>query len=1149
MQSELNRIEREIEQLTLTLSQTPHDDPNTPTLLTCLGDCHDDRFDLLGELNDIDKAIKYATITRTLTPDDDPDLPRLLSNLGGFHCERFQRLHEMNDCNMAMKYISLAVDLTPTTHPAFPARLAKLGESHNQRFQHVGELRDLEKGLECVSRAVALTPEDDPEFPYRVAHLGTCHRYRYERLGELIDLEKAVEYESRALLLTPDDHPDFLNLLTSLAMSLKHRFNRLGELGDLEKAIECESRALALTPDGRPHLSNLLSSLGGSHGYRYGRLGDLADLEKAIEYGSRAVALTPDDHPELSARVANLGISHGYRYERLSEPIDLERAIDYGSRAVSLIPDGHPDLPSRLVSLGSSLGIRFRGLGELGDLDKAIEHESRALELTPDGHRDLSERLNNLGVSLKIRFQHLGELGDLEKAIEYESRALALTPDGHSRLQNRLSNLGTSLQYRFNILYELSDLEKAIEYKSRALDLVPDGHSDLPSQLTNLATALLDRFKSLGKLDDLEKAIEYESRALAVTPNGCPPFPENLYNLGISHSLRFVRLSDQEDLKIAIKYMSCALESTPDGHPNLPHEHFPLAVSRLYQYQCTGDPSQLHKSLASFRMASKSLAGPPRHKFRYAVKWARLASKESHLNCLEAYQTTIDLLPQFIWLGATTTQRYHDLEQAQNVAVSAGYAALLSSEYALALEWLEHARCVVWNQYLMLRSPLDQLITCDPGLATRLQTVAARLHHAGSRSRESQVLSSGSFSPEQVAQKHHQLAQEYDDLIAHTRALPGFEDFLRPIKASSLVHAARNGPIVVINCDEDHCDALVIMPGQDKVRHTPLPNFTGNNAQVSRLEMASLVRDSQSMERGVERRPVLEDRVEFQSVLAVLWYNVVKPVLDFLGYTKNTSNNSLPLPHITWCPTGALSFLPLHAAGDYDQPQSRVFDYVISSYTPTLTALLSSTPSSLTPDSRVLAIGQPNTPGHSSLPGTAQELAYLKDHMSGKVEYSQLMDDQATTTAVLDAMEQHDWVHLACHAHQNVQDPTKSGFFLHDDILDLASINQRSFKGKGLAYLSACQTATGDKTLPDEAIHLASGMLMAGYSSVIATMWSVMDDDAPFVADKVYSQLMRDGTLGRGEAGKALHYAVAELREKVGEREFGRWVPYIHIGS
>ncbi|CAE7114014.1 unnamed protein product [Rhizoctonia solani] len=172
-----------------------------------------------------------------------------------------------------------------------------------------------------------------------------------------------------------------------------------------------------------------------------------------------------------------------------------------------------------------------------------------------------------------------------------------------------------------------------------------------------------------------------------------------------------------------------------------------------------------------------------------------------------------------------------------------------------------------------------------------------------------------------------------------------------------------------------------------------------------------------------------------------------------------------------------------------------------------------------------------------------------------RVKYSQLTNTQATPATVLDAMEAHDRVHLACHARQNIHDPTKSGFFLHGDTkdteatLDLAAINRRSFKKKGLAFLSACQTATGDETLPDEAVHLASGMLMAGYSSVIATMWSVVDEDAPFVADKVYAQLMMEGKLGNGEAGRALHNAVAGLREKAGEKEFGRWVPYIHIGS
>ncbi|CCO37072.1 hypothetical protein BN14_11223 [Rhizoctonia solani AG-1 IB] len=525
-----------------------------------------------------------------------------------------------------------------------------------------------------------------------------------------------------------------------------------------------------------------------------------------------------------------------------------------------------------------------------------------------------------------------------------------------------------------------------------------------------------------------------------------------------------------------------------------------------------------------------------------------MASEISLLCPLEAYQTALDLLPQLVWFGATVSQRYEDLSTAETLAVQAASAAIASSNSTLALEWLEHARCVVWTQSLALRSPLTDLHATHPAIATRLRKVADALHSVSLESRESRAVSSGTMTPEQVAQQHSRMATDYNDLLCHVRTLPGFEDFLQPLKIMALVAAARHGPIAVINCDEHGCDALVILPGQDNITHIPLPNFNKQKARHVRFEMGKCLRNKRVRDGRVERHVLVQDQAEeFEIVLAALWHDVVKPVLDLLGYTKRIS--STDLPHITWCPTGPLSFLPLHAAGDYDQPGCRVFDHVISSYTPTLTALLTSKPSTLSPDSRILAIGQADTPGQAPLPGTAKELDFIKAHTQGKVEYKQLTGAQATVSAVLDAMEHHDWVHLACHAHQDTQDPTQSGFFLHDGSLDLASINRRSLTSKGLAFLSACQTATGDEVLPDEAIHLASGMLMAGYSSVIGTMWSVEDVDAPFVADKVYGQLMQDGKIGNGEAGKALHDAVAGLRERVGEESFGRWVPYIHIGS
>ncbi|KAJ1303023.1 hypothetical protein OPQ81_011224 [Rhizoctonia solani] len=620
----------------------------------------------------------------------------------------------------------------------------------------------------------------------------------------------------------------------------------------------------------------------------------------------------------------------------------------------------------------------------------------------------------------------------------------------------------------------------------------------MPDLLASLGRSHGGRFDLINEPDEIDKAIEYTTIALTLTHKYDRGLPGLLADLGIYHARRCQRLGELGDLEKSIECQSHALKLSPDDHPQSPQIHFALANNRCIQYLQTRDHSHLKHSLLSYRMASQSLAGSPRDRFRYAFSWAKRASQRSFLNPIEAYQIAIHLLPQFIWLGATTAQRYYDLSYAESMAVGAALSAILARDFSLALEWLEHARCVVWNQSLMLRSPLDQLRSSNPALADRLQDVSNQLHDAGSQSRESQALASGSLTPEQVAQKHRQLAQDYDGLVAQVRTLPGFEDFLQPIKMQGLLRAARHGPIVVINCHQGRCDALVIIPGQENVQHIPLPNFTAESAQYTRLEMNRSVRGSRLRERGAELWSDILQNLDFGDLLAILWYEVVKPVLDYLGYTDNVSSDTLP--HITWCPTGPMSFLPLHAAGDYSQPQSRVYDYVISSYTPTVTALLSSSPTSLSQNTSILSIAQPNTPGHTPLPGTNKELGYLKVHASNIIKYSELIGNQATTKTVLDAMSQHDWVHLACHAHQNVQVSTKSGFFLHDGTLDLASINQRSFKNKGLAYLSACQTAKGDEKLPDEVIHLASGMLIAGYTSVIATLWSVMDDGAPFVA-------------------------------------------------
>ncbi|KAG9124199.1 hypothetical protein FRC07_012464, partial [Ceratobasidium sp. 392] len=292
-----------------------------------------------------------------------------------------------------------------------------------------------------------------------------------------------------------------------------------------------------------------------------------------------------------------------------------------------------------------------------------------------------------------------------------------------------------------------------------------------------------------------------------------------------------------------------------------------------------------------------------------------------------------------------------------------------------------------------------------------------------------------------------------------------------------------------------------------------------------RSQLLGALRDNNSRAGG-SRRPVFQSREAgdvFEYVLAVLWINVVKPILRAPGFLDH-SEERRELPRVTWCTTGALTFLPLHAAGCYSNLHERAYDYIISSYTPTLGALLNSPPS-LTKPTAILAVGQTAQSSHAPIPETAIELDRIQELAASAVSFIRLAEEHVTPEAVLAVMQDCSWVHLACHASQNLSDPTASAFHLHGGELSLAAIARRPLPNAELAFLSACETAAGDESIPDEVVHLAAGMLTSGYRTVIATMWSIKDADAPIVAEQFYSQLLEGGIPNSGRAARALHDA------------------------
>ena len=250
-------------------------------------------------------------------------------------------------------------------------------------------------------------------------------------------------------------------------------------------------------------------------------------------------------------------------------------------------------------------------------------------------------------------------------------------------------------------------------------------------------------------------------------------------------------------------------------------------------------------------------------------------------------------------------------------------------------------------------------------------------------------------------------------------------------------------------------------------------------------------------------------------------------------------------------------FLPIHGAGFYDsqhsEPGHKVSDFVISSYVPTLSILAPSLKPNVAPsgDLRLLAVRQPPSDGLPRLRGVAIEVEHIRavTRNSRSANTTLLESSVGTVEEVLALMKEADWVHFACHGIQDVTSPAESGLCLANERrLKLRDIIALSRPHGGLAFLSACETATGDKDLSDEAVHIAAGMFFAGYGGVIGTMWSISDELAPVVAKDVYGQLFLNGTRpDYREAARALHGAVGRLRDS-GRASFIKWLPFIHVG-
>lgn len=125
-----------------------------------------------------------------------------------------------------------------------------------------------------------------------------------------------------------------------------------------------------------------------------------------------------------------------------------------------------------------------------------------------------------------------------------------------------------------------------------------------------------------------------------------------------------------------------------------------------------------------------------------------------------------------------------------------------------------------------------------------------------------------------------------------------------------------------------------------------------------------------------------------------------------------------------------------------------------------------------------------------SLPEAKVELERIRRYVSAEslVTFG-TPESNTSVEAVASCLPNPSIVHFACHGKQNPSNPLDGGFIIEDKLLTISRVMEEKMPNRSLAFLSACETATGDRNVPDEAMSLGASLLFSGFRRVVTTMW------------------------------------------------------------
>ncbi|KAF9254227.1 hypothetical protein L218DRAFT_886742 [Marasmius fiardii PR-910] len=1128
------------------------------------------RYHQFGLVEDLDRSIQLLAGLLETYSSSHPQYCAIQISLGAALSSRHCKTGAEEDLKESIHLLTELLELLPSSHPGHVTATHSLATSLELEYRRSGLVDNLERSIQLL---VGLLETQSPTHPLYCSFqmsLGNALFSRYQKTGVEGDLKKSIQIFTESLEILPPGHSDHIATTYSLALSLEMEYRQSGLVDSLERSIQLLMGLLETQSPTHPLYYSFQMSLGAALFSQHCKTGAEGDLKESIQLFTELLELLPPSHPDYVKATLNLASSLGTRFRQSGSVDDLDQSIQLLTGLLETQLPTHPLYCSFQISLGNVLFSRYQKTGVEGDLEKNIQIFTELLKILPPGHSDYITATYSLALSLEMQHRQLGLVEDLDRSIQLLTGLMETHSSTHPQYSSFQITLANALLSRHRRIGAEEDLKESVKLCEDLLKLLPPQHPHHVAATFSLAISLglchssqlgpveyLDRSIQLliGLLDtqssthpeylsfqvalgsallsqyaerqvegDLQRSIQLLSEVEVIMASSAShmDYPAVLLLLGVLFLAQYRHTGREADLEQSLHFLEKGRILCPNGHPLHAAAIYTLTDS-LWMARASNisSPSDTDKVFKLLRETSNDFISPLKESLTSTMQWVDFAYQAQDIAVLsEAYEHGIQFLRGYLTIGPTMRLQYTALSRNARILslpIDAVSHFIQQDNVERAIEILDEGRSLLWSEGQRFRKPLLNNDQLDTTLVERFESTRTELQQIST-------------------------AEDYNEILNCIRQNPGFEDFLQSSPFEKLKEAAKEGPVIIVNCSTAGSQIIIL--------------YANTPPSVIKLEKGFHAKAVEHCQAYLEARRSKVQGKTFRSrlrpILEWLWEDIVYKVVEKLKMTGVAEGS-----RIWWCPTSVLTVLPFHAAG-YETKNTKQYliDSYISSYTPTLQALIDArrSPQKSIPGQpvKLLVVGQTDL----TLKHAEAEVKAI--HELGPF-VNCLVEKDATQEKVLKGLLSHQWAHFVCHG---TLAPLPFDSFLHlfgEDKLTMGDIIKMNHSDASFAFLAACHSAEQTPAgLSDEILHLAGAMLFSGFQSVVGTMWEMVDKDGPNVAKWFYEEMLSDDQPVHTRAAQSLWKVTKRMKD---EKKIGRdgketvvyplerWVNFIHIGA